>query len=127
MLGNWASEAQANLDRVLDRVCQEHAELCTAVEKVRLAPAVRFNEISIEPATVLWTNVMSQHQRGVTVRSIDGKAILPDPAYVRTLAEEVIDLVPSTRDCTNVMPGWNCHSASGSRSRMKQGFEQELP
>lgn len=89
MLGKWASEACPDFDGVLDYVWQHHPELRTAVEKVRAAPAERFNEILIEPATVLWTNVMLQCLRGVTIRSIDGEAIFPDPAYAQTLAEEL--------------------------------------
>lgn len=89
MLENWASDARPDFERVLDQILQRHPELRTAVENIRTAPPGRLNDVIIEPASVLWTNVMSQHFRGVTVRSIDGEPILPDSAYVQTIADQL--------------------------------------
>lgn len=89
MIENWAADARPRFERVLEHVWEEHPELRTAVKNARAAPAKRLNEVLVEPATILWTNVMSQHMRGITVRSIDGEPIAPDASYVRAIADEL--------------------------------------
>lgn len=87
MIANWTAEAQPGFDTVLEHIWERHPDLRQAVERIRAAPAVRLDKIIIEPASVLWTNVMAQHIRNVTVRSIDGTPIIADSAYLRTIAD----------------------------------------
>lgn len=87
MIADWGAEARSGFDGVLDQICERHRELRKTVETIRAAPVSRLNRLITEPATVLWTNVMSQHIRGVTVRSIDGEPIAADPRYLQTIAD----------------------------------------
>jgi uncharacterized protein len=89
MLENWAADARPGFEHVLEYVWEEHPELRTAVENAKAASPKRLDEVLVEPATVLWTNVMSQHMRGIKVRSIDGEPITPDASYVRAIAHEL--------------------------------------
>jgi uncharacterized protein len=89
LLRNWAADARHGFDRVLSSIEQGYQDLRLAVSAVRAAPSEMLDRLLIQPAVVLWTNVNLQRMRGVTVRSIDGEAIVPDVAYIQLLAERV--------------------------------------
>lgn len=90
MLDDWAAEARPGFERVLNYIWDNHPQCRKPVESIRIATAKRVNKVLVEPATVLWTTVMSQYIRGITVRSIDGNPITADPSYVHEIAAELM-------------------------------------
>jgi uncharacterized protein len=89
LLENWALDVRPDFEQVLEYVAGNHEQLTSTVEYIRAAPAGIVNRLIVQPAVVLWTNVMSQKMRNVVVRSIDGEAIVPDPKYVLTLKSQL--------------------------------------
>ena len=89
LLGNWAADARRDFDPVLNNIERCHPELRPDVVAIRAAPSEMLDQLLIQPAVVLWTNVMLQSVRGITARSIDGDAIMPDPTYLHVLSSRL--------------------------------------
>ncbi len=88
-LRNWAEDATPDFNHVLGQVSQRHPELQEAVDEIRSADEEQLYRVMVEPATVVWTNVTFESLRGVTMRSIDGEVINPDPFYVKEIAKQL--------------------------------------
>ena len=60
-----------------------------AVAGIREFPPEAIRRLAAEPGPHLWATVMSDSFRNVTVRSIDGAPIRPEPGYVASLLERL--------------------------------------
>ncbi|MDQ3802344.1 MAG: FxsB family radical SAM/SPASM domain protein [Acidobacteriota bacterium] len=89
LLDNWASGASRDFENVLGHVERRHEALRPAVAEIRKAPEELVKRLAAEPGPRLWATVMLESFRGVTVRSIDGDPIRPEPGYVAALLEEL--------------------------------------
>ena len=52
-----------------------------------------FGTLAIQPTVVAWSEVVSQHANGRTVRALSGKALGPDPGYLQVLSHEARELI----------------------------------
>lgn len=89
LLGGWASDALRDFDLALGQIELRHEALRPAVAGIRDFPPEAIKRLASEPGPQLWATVMSESFRNVTVRSIDGAPIRPEPGYVATLLERL--------------------------------------
>jgi uncharacterized protein len=89
LLDDWTSGALRDFENVLGQVERRHETLRPAVAEIREAPPELIKRLAAEPGPRLWATVMLESFRGVTVRSIDGDPIRPEPGYVAALLEKL--------------------------------------
>jgi uncharacterized protein len=89
LLDGWASDALRDFDNILGQIELRHEALRPAVAGIREFPPEAIKRLAAEPGPHLWATVMLEGFRNVTVRSIDGAAVRPEPDYVATLLERL--------------------------------------
>jgi uncharacterized protein len=89
LLASLTAQSRRRFEELLDHIARRHEGLRAAAEEILQAPPELLDRLVIQPAAHLWATVMSEGLRSVTVRSIDGDPLPPDPEYVTALLEQM--------------------------------------
>lgn len=85
VLNDFKKAQSVKLRTVIENV--HSVSLAAAVDTLKVLDEDWFQELAIRPAVVTWTDIMQKDMAGIQVHDISGKTILPDPTYIKDIAE----------------------------------------
>ena len=82
LLRRWAIEARRDFVVVLDDIAARHENLRDRVSAIKTFSEFELDRLVVEPGVQSWTEVYKQSLLGISVTSLDGIPLNPDPNYV---------------------------------------------